>query len=237
MRAELPADILRGREQLLFRLIKRSRSLAKFSSMTSSHMIVFHTDPVSSTATVDLSIPRQARRVERFSFLERLSKRLSMKPSSSASAVAAVPVATSSPPSHPLERQNSSDSDLSLSKLDITDEYSGATNNDSLNTSRQTSELDLHTRKTTPRSFSCLSSQRFVEILRNLYARLSQTTKKKRTRSTDSNARLTSRRRSFFDLCSCCWPRRTTDLAWLCCFFIVVFAFCQYVKAINRYFI
>lgn len=162
--------------------------------MTSSHTIVFHTDPVNRTATVDLSIPRQARQVERFSFLERLSKRLSMKPSSSAPAV---PVATSSPPSHPLERQSSSDSDLSLSKLDITDEYSGATNNDSLNTSRQTSELDLHTRKT-PRSFPCLSSQRFVEILRNLYARLSQKTTK---RSTDSNARLTSRRRSFFDLC------------------------------------
>ena len=64
------------------------------------------------------------------------------------------------------------------------------------------------------------------KILRNLYARLSQTTtKKKRTRSTDSSARLTSRRRSFFDLCPCCWPRRTTDLAWLCCFFVL--SICQ----------
>jgi hypothetical protein len=161
----------------------------------------------------------QAQRVQRPSVLVRLSKRLSNLSHSTAPIVNFPPQATAhvSPPTSSFERQNSSESDLSLSKLDITDEYSGIGGNESLNTSRQASELDL-----TGRNSSFTTSQKFAQSFRNFYTRFSQkrlTTKTNISSNTiptntststlDSNTRLTrhtSNRKSIFEhnLFSCC---------------------------------
>ena len=163
----------------------------------------------------------QLQRIQRPNVLVRLSKRLSNLSHSTApiNTFPSQPPILASPPTSSFERQNSSESDLSLSKLDITDEYSGIGGTDSLNTSRQTSEIDLTGRKS---SFS--PSQRFAESFRNFYSRFSQkrlTTKTNISSNTiptntssstlDSNTRLTrhistSNRKSIFEhnLFSCC---------------------------------
>jgi hypothetical protein len=172
--------------------------------------------------TISVALPIKAQRVQRPSVLLRLTKRLSNLSHSTAPIENFPPQPTTfiSPTSVSFERQNSSESDLSLSKLDIVDEYSGVGGNESLNTSRQASELDLTRRKS-----SFPTSQRFTESFRNLYSRfslkrstnLSNTNITNHTSSStiDSNARLTrhfstSNRKSIFDhnLFCCCFSTR-----------------------------
>jgi hypothetical protein len=171
---------------------------------------------------ISVQLPIKAQRVERSNVLERLSKRLS-KLSHSPAPIENFPPQPNklvSPPVSSFVRQNSSESDLSLSKLDITDEYSGVGGNDSLSTSRQTSELDLAGRKS-----SFPTSQRFAESFRNFYSRISQkrSTNLSNTNiinnssssTIDSHTRLTrqfstSNRKSIFNhhLFSCCFSTR-----------------------------
>jgi hypothetical protein len=175
--------------------------------------------------TISVGLPIKAQRVQRQSVLVRLSKRLSNLSHTT------VPIENFPPQqtkivSPPLERQNSSESDLSFSKLDITDEYSGIGGNESLNTSRQASEIDLTGRKS-----SFPTSQRFVESFRNFYSRFSQkhptnlsntnTINNASSSTIDSSTRLTqhslaSSRKSIFDynLFSCCFstPRNESPL-------------------------
>lgn len=173
--------------------------------------------------TSSVELPIKAQRVQRSNILVRLTKRLSNLSHSTAPIENYPPQPTThiSPPSSSFERQNSSESDLSLSKLEITDEYSGVGGNESLNTSRQASELDL----TAGRKSSFTTSQRFAESFRNFYSRISQknstnisnTNIINNTSSStiDSNTRLTqqfstSNRKSIFDhhLFSCCFSTR-----------------------------
>ncbi len=169
--------------------------------------------------TISVELPIKAQRVSRPSVLVRLTKRFSNLSHSTAPIDHHPPQPNTfvSPPILSIERQNSSESDLSLSKLDITDEYSGVGGNESLNTSRQTSELDLTGRKS-----SFPTSQKFTQSFRNFYSRFSQkhlsnTNIINNTSSStiDSNTRLTrhfptSNRPSFFDhrFFSCCFSKR-----------------------------
>ncbi|CAF1429769.1 unnamed protein product [Adineta steineri] len=156
----------------------------------STRMVVFHNvvfkndngcDNDNGMISVGLPIKKQAQRVERSSVFERLSKRLSNISHSTApnETPPPPPLKSSSqpatfvlsPPLSSFERQNSSESDLSLSKLDITDEYSGiGGGNESLNTSQQASELDIAGRKTS----GSTTSHRFTDSFRNIYSRFSQ---------------------------------------------------------------
>jgi hypothetical protein len=177
--------------------------------------------------SVELPIKQQqAQRLYRPNVLVRLSKRLSNLSHSTTPISLPEPPILVSPPSSSFERQNSSESDLSLSKLDITDEYSGIgrTGNESSNTSLQASEIDLAARIS---ASSYSTSQRFTESFRNFYSRLSQ--KRPGTKinissntittnpsTTDSNTRLTrnfspSNRNSIFEHnpFSCCFRTRT----------------------------
>jgi len=173
--------------------------------------------------SVELPIKQQGQmqRVPRPNVLVRLSKRFSnLSHSTGQQKICTTqPTTLTSPPTSSFERQNSSEADLSLSKLDITDEYSGIGGNESLDTSRQASEIDLTGQKS---SFS--TSQRFAESFRNFYSRFSQkrlTNKINLSSNTiptntssstlDSNTRLTrhiptSNRKSIFEhnLFSCC---------------------------------
>lgn len=205
----------------------------------STRMVVFHNvvfkndngcENDNGMISVGLPIKQQqqqpAQRVERPSVLVRLSKRLSNLSHSTAPMETFPPLPSSqpmtvvsSPPSSSFERQNSSESDLSLSKLDITDDYSGVGGNESLNTSQQASELDITGRKT---SLST-TSQRLTESFRNIYSRFSQkrsiTKTNTSTSSFGSNTRLagqvsTSNQTSIFDhrffsCCSQCFSIRT----------------------------
>jgi hypothetical protein len=179
--------------------------------------------------TTSVELPIKAQRVQRSSVLVRLTKRLSnlshsTGPSENFPPQPIVLAAAASPPILSFERQNSSESDLSLSKLEITDEYSGVGGNESLNTSRQASEIDLTGRKS-----SFTTSQRFAESFRNFYSRFSQkrsvnlsNTNIINTASSstiDSNTRLTrqlsnSNRKSIFDhnFFCCCFSTRNESL-------------------------
>ena len=142
---------------------------------------------------------QQAKRLDRSSVFARLSKRFSNKSRSTAPIESFPPASSSSessppppPPIVSLERQNSFESDLSLSKLDLTDDYSGVDRNHSLNTSRQTIELDLNAR------LSSLSTpRRFLRTVHDFYSRLAQkrrsvtATSPNSSGTLDSNARLT----------------------------------------------
>jgi hypothetical protein len=150
---------------------------------------------------ISVGLPIKQSAVQRPNVLLRLSKRLSNLSHSTApinnfpSIPSPQPITVVlPPPSSSLERQHSSESDLSLSKLDITDEYSGVGGTESLNTSRQTSELDITGRKT---SFST-TSQRFVEPFRNFYSRFSQKRSLTKT-NTSSNTIITNPSLSTFD--------------------------------------
>jgi len=178
--------------------------------------------------TTSVELPIKAQRVKRSSVLVRLTKRLSNLSHSTAPSenFSPQPVAhVSPPPTSSFERQNSSESDLSLSKLEITDEYSGVGGNESLNTSRQASEIDLAGRKS-----SFTTSQRFAESFRNFYSRFSQKrsvnlsntniTNTTSSSTIDSNTRLTrqlstSNRKSIFDhnLFSCCFSTQNESLS------------------------
>jgi hypothetical protein len=169
--------------------------------------------------TTSVELPIKAQRVTRPSVLVRLSKRFSNLSHSTAPINHHPPQPNIfiSPPTSSIERQNSSESDLSLSKLDITDEYSGVGGNESLNTSRQPSEVDLTGRKS-----SFPTSQRFAQSFRNFYSRFSQkhlsntnTIDNTSSSTIDSNTRLTrnfptSNRTSIFDhrFFSCCFSTR-----------------------------
>ena len=173
-----------------------------------------------------ISVELPSKQTPRPNVLARLSKRFTNLSHSTAPMETFPPKTSPQPLSSTIERQNSSESDLSLSKLDITDEYSGIGGNESLNTSRQTSELDITGRKS-----SLPTSQRFAESFRNIYSRFSQkrsTTKINTSSNTtltntssstiDSNTRLTrqlstSNRKSifehnFFACCSHCFATR-----------------------------
>ncbi len=173
---------------------------------------------------ISVELPIKAQRIQRSNVLVRLTKRLSNL-SHSTAPIENYPsqpttIHVSSPPSSLFIRQNSSESDLSLSKLEITDEYSGVGGNESLNTSRQTSELNL-----TGRKLSFPTSQTFVESFRKFYSRFSpkrsanlsntNIANNTSTSTIDSNTRLTrqfsnSNRKSIFDnnLFSCCFSTR-----------------------------
>ncbi|CAF0942842.1 unnamed protein product [Rotaria sp. Silwood1] len=75
------------------------------------------------------------------------------------------PTSCISPPSSPFERQNSSESDLSLSKLDIIDDYSGIQR---INTLEKITDLNNNKRK-----LSFPTSQRLTESFQNFYSRFS----------------------------------------------------------------
>lgn len=174
--------------------------------------------------TSSVELPIKAQRIEKSNILVRLTKKFSNLSNSTTTTITPIvnyplqPTTTTtthiSPLSSSFERQNSSDSDLSLSKLEITDEYSGINGNDSLNTSRQASELDLTGKKS-----SFLSRQRLTESFRNFYSRLSKKSSTNIINHTssssstiDSNIRLTqqfttSNRKSIFNhhFCSCCF--------------------------------
>ena len=165
--------------------------------------------------TISVELPIKAQRVTRPNVLVRLSKRFSSLSHSTApiNHHPSQPNTFISPPTLSIARQNSSESDLSLSKLDITDEYSGVGGgNESLNTSRQASEIDLTARKS-----SFPTSQRFAQSFRNFYSRFSQkqlsntnTINNSSSSTIDSNTRLTrhlstSTRPSFF---SCCFSKQ-----------------------------
>jgi hypothetical protein len=177
--------------------------------------------------TTSVELPIKAQRVKRSSVLVRLTKRLSNLSHSTVPSenFSPQPVAHVLPPISSFERQNSSESDLSLSKLEITDEYSGVGGNESLNTSRQASEIDLTRRKS-----SFTTSQRFAESFRNFYSHFSQKrsvnlsntniTNTTSSSTIDSNTRLTRRlstsnRKSIFDhnLFSCCFSTQNESLS------------------------
>jgi hypothetical protein len=169
--------------------------------------------------TSSVELPIKAQRVTRPNVLVRLSKRFSSLSHSTApiNHHPSQPNTFISPPTLSIERQNSSESDLSLSKLDITDEYSGVGGNESLNTSRQPSEIDLTARKS-----SFPTSQKFAQSFRTFYSRFSpkqlsntNTINNSSSSTIDSNTRLTrhlptSTRPSFFDhhCFSCCFSKQ-----------------------------
>lgn len=162
--------------------------------------VVFKNDNLCDHAngTTSVTFPIKAQRLTPTNIFARFSQRFSHRTNSTEKQTQANNTFTTSPPpsSSSIERQNSSDSDLSLSKLDLTNEYSVVvhTGQDSLNTSRQTSELNLAERNPSTSPYSS-TSQRFVRSFRNIYSRFSHVHS-----SSSSTADICC--------CCCCFSRR-----------------------------
>ena len=211
--------------------LRRTSSSMTLTEQASRGMVVFqnvvfkHDTAAEHDQSMDSPMKlQQAKRLDRSSVFARLSKRFSNKSRSTAPIESFPPASSSSesspppPPIVSLERQNSFESDLSLSKLDLTDDYSGGIDRShSLNTSRQTMELDLNN----AHASSLSTPQRFLRTVHDFYSRLAQkrrsaaATSQNSSATLDSNARLTghtlaSNRRSLFDhqafvCCSWCF--------------------------------
>ncbi|CAF2510404.1 unnamed protein product [Rotaria sp. Silwood2] len=147
----------------------------------SARMVVFEnivfkndngSDNDNSVISVEPSIKVQEKQhIQRPNVLMRLSKKFSNFPKLTVpmenfpSISLSQPTILVSPPSSPFERQNSSESDLSLSKLDINDDYSGIQQNNIL---QKTTDLNINKRK-----LSFPTSQQLTESFQNFYSRFS----------------------------------------------------------------
>ncbi|CAF1216277.1 unnamed protein product [Rotaria sordida] len=193
-------------------------------------------DNNNSVISVESSIKNQEKQhIQRSNILMRLSKRFSNLSKSTTIPMENFP-SISSPQLPPLpsssssfERQNSSESDLSLSKLDIIDDYSNIQRN---NTLQKTTDLNISKRKAT-----FPTSQQLTESFQNFYSRFSLRRSTLKTNSSsssntiiqtassssstiDSNQRLTqhfstSNRKSIFSCCLHCFSIRhesSTDM-------------------------
>lgn len=157
--------------------------------------VVFKNEPSSdqTNVTPSVQLPIKAQRVTSTNVFVRLSQRFSSSriPKQQSNIFPTSPPASSST----LERQNSSESDLSLSKLDLANEYSVVDGQDSLNTSRQTSELNLAESNSTTSHVN--TSQRFARSFRTFFSRI-QIIEKKNSSSSTTNL-----------CCCCCFSTRT----------------------------
>lgn len=164
--------------------------------------VVFKNEPICDQANVTPSVqlPIKAQRVISNNVFARLSRRFSSRTNPIVNKKQQSTISTTSPPPPPsstIERQNSSESDLSLSKLDLANEYSVVDGQDSLNTSRQTSELNLAESNSTTSHPS--TSQRLVRSVRTLFSRVQMIEKN----SSSSTVNLCC--------CCCCFSSTRTD--------------------------
>ena len=159
--------------------------------------VVFKNEPICDQANVTPSVqlPIKAQRVISNNLFARLSRRFSSRTNPIVKKTQQSNISPTSPlppSSSTIERQNSSESDLSLSKLDLANEYSVVDGQDSLNTSRQTSELNLAESNSHPNT-----SQRLVRSVRTLFSRVQMIEKN----SSSSTMNLCC--------CCCCFSTRT----------------------------
>lgn len=165
--------------------------------------VVFKNDNLCDHAngTTSVTLPIKAQRVSSQTnhFFARLSQRFSHRTKPIEKATQQTNTFTTSPPSSSIERQNSSESDLSLSKLDLANEYSVVVDGqNSLNTSRQTSELNL-----AERNSSTTTSQRVFRSIRNIYSRFSHVHSNPSMMMNSSS--------SSTDTFCCCFSKRTSS--------------------------
>ena len=168
------------------------------TKQSSTPMVVFENDN-NGTNMISVELTAKNKHVQRPNILARLSKKLTNL-SNSTAPIENLPSMSSSsiPATSTFERQNSSDSDLSLSKLDLNDEHYVVIEKNLLNLPPRTSEVNVGRRES-----SILNNKKFAESFQNFYSCFLP----KRSKS-DSNIHLTqpistSNRKSLIAF-SCC---------------------------------